>query len=170
MPLNYGEPAIIRAAVATPQPQTETGHEPPAVVTAAQEMKRAVEAQPFRLEQETISAPNAPSGFQSSRYSTPPPTLKPDSRYSDFYIPPIVWRFAVVIAGICLIAWLLYALGSKVWRAATNAPEEITAVETLPGAPDSDKKPNESVANAPSAPSAPRKERTPMKLPPIYND
>ena len=161
----YDDTGIIRAA-STPAMPVET----PASVTAAQEMKRAVEAQPFQLEQETISAPTAPTGFSSSRYGTPPPTLKPDSRYSDFYVPPIVWRVAVVIAVVGLVGWLLFALGSKVWRAATSEPEEVAIEETLPGAPGTDEKPNENAVSAPSAPSVPRKERTPMKLPPIYND
>ena len=131
-------------------------------------MKRAVEAQPFRLEQETVRPQNPPAGFGNSRYSTPPPTLKPDSRYSDFYVPPIVWRAAIVLAGVCLVGWLLFALGSKVWRAATSAPQEPATAETLPGDPEATEKPNESAVSAPSAPSAERKERTPIKLPPLY--
>lgn len=131
-------------------------------------MKRAVEAQPFRLEQETVRAQEPPVGFSSSRYSTP--KLRPDSRYSDFYVPPIVWRSAIVVAGVCLVGWLLFALGSKVWRAATSEPEEPSIEETLPGAPETAEKPNESAVSAPTAPQTPRKERTPIKLPPIYND
>lgn len=136
--------------------------------SAAQAMRQAVEAQPFRLEQEVVSAPQPPKVFASSRYSTPPPTLEPDSRYSDFYVPPVVWRSAIVVAVVCLVGWLLFALGSKVWRAATTEPAETPAAETLPGAPEDTQKPNDSTVSAQSTPAKPRQQRTPMKLPPLY--
>ncbi len=158
--------AIRPAAIFPPSPTPE----PEARSSAAKDMVRAVEAQPFHLEQETVKSPQTKNTFSASRYSTPPPTLEPDSRYSDFYVPPVVWRVAIVLGVLCLAGWLLFALGSKVWRAATTPPDETPAGEIQDGAPAETAKPNDSAVSGVSSASGQRKERTPMKLPPLYFD
>lgn len=160
-----------------PAPQPEENKAQPSIeqasVSAAAEMKRAVESQPFQLEQETVQVRKPLGAFAEngkSRFSTPQP-IDIGAKYSDFHVPPVFWRMCILAGVVALVAWLLFALGAKVWRAATTVPSEPTAaeIEAAEAAQARDaKKANENgVSVAPAGDNAP-KNRTPIKLPPLY--
>lgn len=131
-------------------------------------------AQPVQAESADIDDFFKETGTQSafprtqgpSRYAAPQP-IEYDER-EPFKIPPVVWRVGLLAVAAALLLWLLVSGISCVYRS-TMSSEPITPDEAAAPA-EVDKAPAETPAAEPTASTAERKERTPMKLRPLYID
>ncbi len=158
-------------------PATPAGNLSPETPAPAQEDEELGSAVRFaELVNRANAAQTPPKPRGASRYAAPAPIDIDSSRNSGFSVNPTVWRFATLAVVACLVLWGVWSLASKVWNAATNAPQtdipgvSETSPTALPGAPEPQPRTAPAQPIAQETPAASRRKREPIKIPPLYID
>ena len=188
--LEIKERAVEPEPVAEPAATGRAGVPPPAVKEDSRPStfdSGAADASSFRLESETITAPEPPPRA-TPRFAAPQPTpeepvapvppMTPPSpslsRYAapirearpGLSVPPSVWRFGVLgLAALVVLALLVFGVRA-LYRATSGEPVEDETAECQPD----NTAPSPSAQPAPKSNAAPKVRRTPQKVPALYLD
>ena len=153
------EPIGIRSASEMPTPANDFKLEQQSIKLA----------DPFKATPETTETHTKPSRF------LPPESKEKDFFYEDkfpFSIPPSVIRFGILAIGAILVMWLVCALISKVWRAATNDEGSPAATEEISQIVNEGENESKSPENSGEKPSnikfGPKTNREQIEVPPLY--
>ena len=147
---------------ASPLPARRTAYEQP-----RQQYDEPLFNQQVQEEEDSASAIITAGARQNSGFSRSAPIQQdydetPEKSYP--LVPPALWRFLLLAVAVMFILWGLIVVGSKVWRAATTAPDEYEGQET-----------KQTTSTIPAempvlTPGEKLPPRTPIPQPPIYID
>lgn len=139
------------------------------------EQESAIFKEPYRDEPLSGADDKAATSPKQGPSRFAPPSPRDEYLIKDKYafsIPPAFIRLAVLVAGAILAIWLVCALVSKVWRAASSdtrqAPLQEEVLAQSNESAESPEAPENPPDEAPPLKFGPKSSRKPIEVPPLY--